>query len=342
MKTLHLLLLLIGISTAHAQYNTDNLKVDENLVSMTLYAYENLKLYPVRANETFHNHFKDLGQYKSLQEAMDNEALKITEISESGTVNTLYATNESNDSIYLMAGQVIKGGKQDRTLAQDVILAPGEKINVAAFCVEKGRWAGDEESAVMLEELAVEDPVNLNAPAYRGSSKTYAFDIAPSANTMANQSVRKAITKDKNQRAVWDEVGDVTAKNNADTETGTFNALENSESFQKNRNGYIKKLGKLFDNDPSVIGVVAISGDKVIGCDLFATHEMFNKAYDDLLNAYVTEAITNGEKVSIGLDEVRNYLNDFLADESKQREKLAGKDGDIFEMNDRKLHIWSY
>ena len=60
----------------------------------------------------------------------------------SGNVNEIYITNTSNDTIYLMAGEVIKGGKQDRVLAHDMIVPPHSgQMEVSVFCVEKGRWA---------------------------------------------------------------------------------------------------------------------------------------------------------------------------------------------------------
>ena len=58
----------------------------------------------------------------------------------SGRVNKLIANNVSSDTIFIMAGEVVKGGKQDRVIAQDVVIAPGEKIDLNAFCVEKNRW----------------------------------------------------------------------------------------------------------------------------------------------------------------------------------------------------------
>ena len=53
-------------------------------------------------------------------------------------VNTLYIQNVSNDTIYIMAGEVVKGGKQDRVLAQDMILPPNsKKVDISVFCVER-------------------------------------------------------------------------------------------------------------------------------------------------------------------------------------------------------------
>ncbi len=53
---------------------------------------------------------------------------------------TLSISNNSNKQIYLMAGDLIQGGKQDRVIAKDVILQAGaENIDLSVFCVEQHR-----------------------------------------------------------------------------------------------------------------------------------------------------------------------------------------------------------
>ncbi len=52
-------------------------------------------------------------------------------------MNKLFVENNSQDTIILLAGEVVKGGKQDRTLATDLILPPGKgKKDINVFCVE--------------------------------------------------------------------------------------------------------------------------------------------------------------------------------------------------------------
>ena len=50
--------------------------------------------------------------------------------------------NTSNKPLYLMPGEVIYGGQQDRTIAKETIIPPGKKaVYLDVFCVEQGRWA---------------------------------------------------------------------------------------------------------------------------------------------------------------------------------------------------------
>ena len=56
-------------------------------------------------------------------------------------VNKLAIENVSDQDVFVQAGDVVKGGQQDRTLAVDMIVPPKSgKVPIESFCVEQGRW----------------------------------------------------------------------------------------------------------------------------------------------------------------------------------------------------------
>ncbi len=80
----------------------------------------------------------------TLQEAMKR---KLVVVRETGDVNRLTIQNRSNQDVFVQAGDIVKGGQQDRVLALDLIVPPKSgRIPIDAFCVEQGRWnrRGDE------------------------------------------------------------------------------------------------------------------------------------------------------------------------------------------------------
>src|SRR4029079_8804388 len=62
-----------------------------------------------------------------------------------GEVNRLVIDNKGDKAIFVLAGTLVKGGKQDRQIAQDFIIPPGKTVPVDAFCVEHGRWTANRE-----------------------------------------------------------------------------------------------------------------------------------------------------------------------------------------------------
>src|SRR3984957_16208968 len=58
------------------------------------------------------------------------------------SVNQLVLVNHSKRPLLLLAGELISGGKQDRVIGKDRIVAPfGEPLPLNVFCVEHGRWS---------------------------------------------------------------------------------------------------------------------------------------------------------------------------------------------------------
>ncbi len=300
---------------AIAQYNSKNLKAD--YVKANSLTYKKLKIYPIMANEQFFAAHKHIGKYTMLEEAIKQKKITVKEVDASGEVNKLVVTNNSKDTIYLMAGEVVKGGKQDRVLGEDIVLAPKKKKVIESFCVEQGRWS----------------PREIHGGSGNGTS--YAFSTNAKAGSLK---IREAAMVKKDQQQVWNEVADKTSKNEAATSTGTYTALEDSKKFTAERDGYIRFFESHIGNSPNIIGIVVVSGDQVIGCDLFATNYIFTKQLNNLLHSYVTEAVTNGKEVKITDAVVTAYLKDFLDDESKQEMKLKGK-GSTYKHKGAKLRV---
>ena len=62
------------------------------------------------------------------------------------SVNELLVHNRSDKPLYLMPGEILLGGQQDRTIGEEIVIQPGpEPVKVAVFCVEHGRWHGRDE-----------------------------------------------------------------------------------------------------------------------------------------------------------------------------------------------------
>ncbi|MBL0743839.1 ARPP-1 family domain-containing protein [Chryseolinea lacunae] len=308
--------LLTVVAPATAQYNKINLKLEQP-VAASPYKYQYLQLYPVRANAVFQASHKNIGKYVTLREGLKTNKAVITEYNR-GEVNTLYIENVSKDTIMVLSGEVVQGGKQDRVIAQDFILYPKSgKKDIAVFCVEHGRWQPKE-----------------------GESGADAMNFKQYYSFSSNE-VRKAAAVDKDQGKVWDKVAETTAKNNANSSTGALTALAKSGTFSKELKKYTDHFTPLLVNEPDVIGVVVVAGDAILGCDMFATHALFAQHYPDLVNAYATQAITTGKPVTVPYEKTKQYLDTIIADEYKQDNEVKKK-GTMLKEGGKKVHISTF
>jgi hypothetical protein len=332
MKSIALFVLLAFPGFCFSQYTYNNLQVnfletDAAAKSMT---YQNLRLYPIYAKQTFITQFKSLGKYMPLTEAMEKKKVRITEKNDGGEVSDLVIENISSDTIIVICGDIVKGGKQDRIVQQDIVLKPKSgKQSMKVFCVESGRWQGRNNNTVS----------NANV-----STLSYSTNKAETFNGHFNKGsmgLRKVVEKEKDQSKVWSKVDQINNDNKTNTSTKTYTAINSSTDYSKKLKGYMDFFSKRFDADPNIIGVVVVSGNKVLGCDMFATPALFKSQFGSLLYSYATEAILSGKAVTATAATVKAYMNPLLSNEASQKLILKQKGNDFVEKG-KKLRVSSF
>lgn len=311
-----LILLLLMVWSASAQLSKDNLNVPVSESQAVKEGYsqghKKMKIYYIKAKPSLEKEFKNMGNYTNLETAISQSKIKIQEVSGGGTVNTLRFSNISSDSIMISMGDIVKGGKQDRVIEKDAVIAPGQTISMSVYCVESGRWAAGRNG---------------------NSFNTY--------HSNANNSLRKTIVKEKNQGQVWKKVADINKANGTSTSTGTYTAVTQSETYNKEIKEYKEAFMKTISADSTIVGIVAVTGDKIIGCDIYGTPQLFKDNAANLLNSYISEAVYDGKEVTIKDAEVGKYLDNLLADEAKQ-DKALENNGRSLKVNGKKIKITAF
>ena len=339
MKPLFTILLALPLGCL-GQYTYNHLQVNflETPAAAKSYTYLHLRLYPVYARQSFANQFKNVGKYLPLQEAVQKKKIKITEKPNGGTVNSLTVENISSDTIIIICGDVVKGGQQDRIVQKDILLKPKSgKQNLEVFCVESGRWHADE-------------PPPPPPPPSQSTSRVTRRDVAAVKTAPVEfketynkgaMSLRKVVEKEKDQGKVWSKVEEMNLENKTVTSTKTYTALTSSTEFNKKLAGYLQFFKNKFTADTNIIGVVVVTGNQVLGCDMFATPALFKSQFQSLLHSYATEAILKGKPVTATAATVRTYMNSLLKDEATQQKTLKQK-GNAFVEKGKKLRVSSF
>ena len=329
MKTIKnfLTLLLVMITfNASAQLDRDNLSMPFSDASKTAQAgfvskYKKIKLYYIKAKPSLIDMFKGMAKYTTLENAIKDKKITVKETPSGGTVNTLMFKNVSRDTIIIGMGDIVKGGQQDRVIEKDQLIYPGQSLPVSVYCVEHGRWTADSRSNS-------QDSYTTGA-----SFSTYHSNI--------NNAVRKSIVKDRSQTMVWNKVSDINTANGTLTSTGTYTAVTQNANYNAEVRAYKDEFTKTIAADPTIVGILAVTGDKIIGCDIYATPELFKSNIANLLNSYVSEAVYNGKDITISDAEVAKFLNNLLNSEAKQDKMLEGN-GRSLKVNGKKIKITAF
>ena len=97
--------------------------------------FENLAVFPL---------FGGTGggpDYVVLDEALESETARVTEVSEGGSVPELAFENLGPDPVLLLDGEELVGAKQNRVLNLSILAPAKSTITIPVSCVEAGRWA---------------------------------------------------------------------------------------------------------------------------------------------------------------------------------------------------------
>jgi hypothetical protein len=296
------------LTSLWGQFTYEHLEVDHE----SAITYKNLRLIPVRGKPSFFEGTNNQGLSPSqnmlpLRQAMENGDIVIKD---RAGVNRLIMDNLSDQPVMLLSGEVLKGGKQDRIIGQDMVLPPNSRRNqVPVYCVEEKRWS---------------------------SPKQWTYYHEGSMH------LRRVVDQSQNQRRVWREVASELKKDNVSSKTRAYTSHSKNPRYAALEAEYLEAFRfEQFPFPENVIGVIGVSGSIVIGCDLFASAEMFSNEYNGLIFSYIDEAITFGLPVSISPEALYRYCDNLLSNERMQQAFIQ-QYGKVFTQDGEIIHITTF
>lgn len=282
--------------------------------------YANLTIFPVVSTTP-----KLVDRYTTLSEGLRNRTVDILEVgtaSRSGRndeasaddvvpedadeaedeaefaneVNKLVAVNRSAKPLYLMPGEIIVGGDQDRTIARETIVAAdGLPHEIEVYCVEEGRWGGRDldEAAEVAAELGGE---SVNPEEAAGLAREAAQGkFVVEAGSLDRRS-RLKVQAGYGQQEVWEGVREFGYNLTLITETTAFSANYTDDGVAARLGPYIENLQDRVKNTPHVIGVVIAVNGKPVSADAFESTPLFLKLWPELLKSAALDALNGVEK----------------------------------------------
>jgi hypothetical protein len=227
---------------------------------------------------------KDSVNYLTLEEALQAKALSLTEKSDGAQVNKIEVENAGENPVFLQAGDTVKGGQQDRTIAVDLILPPKSgKRDLDAYCVEPGRWSARATAGVSME---------LHRAAFGAAA-------AP----VATKEQKLAVKLEHSQGKVWEEGRKTNAQlaKNAEPTGGTGVPPSAPDSFvlaaeepavQKKTAEYTEALGLALEGQDDVVGVAFAVNGEPSTVEIYSGPGLFKKLWPKLLKGAALEALS--------------------------------------------------
>jgi hypothetical protein len=194
-------------------------------------------------------------------------------VHETGSVNQLAVENRPPDhDLFVQSGDIVKGGRQDRLLAADLLVPPGSgPVPVPSHCVEQSRWAG-----------RGQEPAGY----FAASDKLVVGNALKLANASRDQAGVWA-----NVRAEQEKLSrNLGAAVNAPASPSSLQLALESPAVRAKVGEYRSALLEAGADRPGVVGVVFVVNGKVTSADVYGSNGLFRRAWPRLLEAAATEA----------------------------------------------------
>jgi hypothetical protein len=299
------------------------------------HTHKNLAIFLIHSKDR-----SDAKTYLTLQEALEK---KKAIVHETNSVNNLDVENTSKDEeVFVQSGDILKGGKQDRIIAFDLILPPKSgKVSVTAFCVDPQRWQQRGQEAVEQFKVSTAQlpskPLKLIGGGYAqlggamggaggqsGGLGALGMYGALGVGGLGALGVGGGNLGQLGggqlgqQGGVWNEVAAAQKKlrknsGSKETESSLQLTLED-EKVRDAVDEYVKELAPLVKGEKDVVGFAFAINGKVNSAEVYASSEMFAKLWPKLVKSAAAEALAEyrkGDDVpTVTAKEVKAHLVD--------------------------------
>jgi hypothetical protein len=205
-------------------------------------------------------------EHVTLAEALESGSLVVTELDDVGHVPQLRARNTGEVGVLALDGEELSGAKQNRVLNTAVYFAPGADVVVPVSCVEQGRW-------------------HHASPRFADSGYLATHRVRHAARESVTENVRRSGAFLSDQGRVWAEVGRLQAQ------VGVASATHAMRDVYESRRDEIDALTAHVRPAPGQRGLLAMREETVIGMDLLARPEAYQRLHDRFVRSYALECL---------------------------------------------------
>jgi hypothetical protein len=293
------LLFITGYTKAQETFTYPHLQAIYDSISI----FRNLKLIPIIRREETINDFEDSApNWIGLKSGMKKGLVKLSERGEYmvDNINVVIIENRSDKPLHIKSGEILIGGRQDRVFAKDTIIAAlSGPHTIPVYCIEENRWSHYEKKF-----------------SYGGNTSS---------------GLQRLLDSSSNQTIVWNEIRKWLKTSNQ--KSSSFATFLHQKKRVDTTNAYVKYfLKKMPLIDSNTVGIIAATGNKILGADIFISPSLFYQSLPYLLEKYSIEAVLSGSEVIMDFRKEQQYADKIFSPEG-QTDYLIKKGKKIFYKN---------
>lgn len=232
--------------------------------------------------------------YKTLDEALQEDVVEVTEVSDSGEVPNLRVTNKGESMVFLMAGEELIGAKQNRVLNASLLVGAHSDTAVPVSCVEQGRW-------------------RYRSPKFGSGGSSAHRKLRAKLSSYASEAYSARGEPRSNQGEVWKEVSAKLLEMKSPSPSAALHQAY--DDHEKTLDGMCREVPP----PEGALGAVFVIGGKVAGVDIFDRPETLRKLWQKIVRAAGLDALPLAENEDrLTRDEVRSWLERSRAADLKE------------------------
>jgi hypothetical protein len=221
--------------------------------------------------------------YRTLDEAVEDGSLEVTEVSDGGSVPSLKVNNKGKRAVFLMAGEHLRGGKQNRVLNASILVPAESEVPIPVSCVERGRWG-------------------YRTARFAGSGSSSHSQLRMLMHGHVTRSYRAGGTPSSDQGEVWREVDRKLSETCSESPTAYLDkAYEDTEPA-------LAEVAEQLHLPEGACGAAFAYGGKIVGFDLFDRPATLTRLWPKLVRAYAIDARVAKDHTPLVQADVQEWL----------------------------------
>ncbi len=235
----------------------------------------NLRVHPIQGSAT------DGTKISAISEILQQQSGEFREL-DPPDINRIAFDNKVNHPVLMLDGEEIVGAMQNRIIADSILVKAQSTTDIPVICAEEGRWNAIGE--------------------FRTGYCSY-----PSIRAILSRRGKRENTL---QKRVWTEI------ERKLTATKTLSTTSSMHDIYNNLEDEVTRYVEGFESlNHDTIGFIGVTGNKILGCDLFLDHATYRKFEERLVRSYALDAIEHRKSSSRGVDaagfleNIKNSLN---------------------------------
>ena len=203
-------------------------------------------------------------EYLMLSEALQQGVLRVTEVSEGGSVPELKVINDASMSVLILDGEELQGAKQNRVVNTTILLKEKSEMVVPVSCTERGRWH------YRTREFS-DSGVVLPRPA-RGKKSRSVFNSLKHSGAFRSDQVE-----------VWKDVSRLNEDLHCESPTDAMR-----DAFESRRDMF-KEWLDIFRAVDGQVGLVFLLNGRVLALEFLSRPGAYRLAHDRLVKSYTVD-----------------------------------------------------